>query len=203
MAAIFEFLHSHGVTETEMKAAMHELPFVDGMKDLLTYLDKDLFDVIIISDSNSAFIDYVLENAELKHVVKRVYTNPAKFDDKGCLKISFYHNQDWCDLSTENLCKGHILEEHVKELDTGAEYARVVYVGDGNNDLCPALKLQSRDYICPRIQYALWKKMKKLGHLDGEVSELDIKAKILEWDSATQILELVKTIERDLKTTGS
>jgi len=197
MGAIFEHLHKSGVNEVQMKESLCALPFTEGMMELLTYLDKSKFDVIIISDSNSKFIDYILRDANLNHIVQEVYTNPAYFDDTGCLRINFYHTQDWCDLSTENLCKGSVLEDHVKKQEASIQYDHVIYIGDGINDLCPALKLSDKDYICPRKGYSLWKKMKKMGHLDGEVSELEMRAKILEWASATDILQLVKNLERN------
>jgi hypothetical protein len=36
-------------------------------------------------------------------------------DENGCLKIDYYHTQDWCDLSTVNLCKGHILQGYIQK----------------------------------------------------------------------------------------
>ena len=196
MGAIFEYLHGNGVTEADMKRCIEEIPLTDGMEELFKYIDAKKFDVIIISDSNSTFIKYSMDKYHLE--VNAVYTNPASYDQNGCLKIDWYHRQNWCDLSTENLCKGHILDSHIakRKKEDNVEFDYILYVGDGTNDLCPALRLRDEDFICPRKNFRLWKKMMKLGLLNGEKNDFELKAKILEWDSGLQILELVKDVEK-------
>ncbi|KAL3831736.1 hypothetical protein ACJMK2_023452 [Sinanodonta woodiana] len=197
MGAIFEYLHKNGTTKDDFAKCINDIPFTSGFAELFQYLRDDCFEVIIISDSNMKFIELFLENAEISNIVYAVYTNPAHFDNSGCLRIQYYHEQDWCDLSTVNLCKGHILQEHIKQRDRdGIRFRHVVYVGDGYNDLCPALTMKQHDYICPRKDFKLWREMKRLGILDGEASELDLKAKIVEWDSGIQILDLLKTLQK-------
>lgn len=197
MGAIFEYLHINGITEADLKNNIEELPLTDGMGELLKYLGSENFEVIIVSDSNSMFISYSLNKFKLVDTVNAVYTNPASYDQNGCLRIEWFHHQDWCDLSTENLCKGQILEDHIaKRKLENVVYDYIVYVGDGYNDLCPALRLREKDFICPRKDFHLWKKFKKLGLLNGETSDYDLKAKILEWDSGLQVLDLIKELER-------
>jgi pyridoxal phosphate phosphatase PHOSPHO2 len=63
MAAIFKYLHANGTTSSQLLDCVAEIPLVNGMPELLTYLttgDKingeDVhvaFDPIIISDANS------------------------------------------------------------------------------------------------------------------------------------------------------
>lgn len=159
MATIFQYLHSTGIRQDKIRQCINEIPVTVGFKDLLDHSYKQGHECIIISDSNSTFIRYTLEENNIDHVISKVYTNPAEYDSEGCLRIDLYHHQDWCDLSTVNLCKGHILTEHIRERKaSGQGYSHVVYVGDGSNDLCPALTLSEKDYICPRVNYRLWKK---------------------------------------------
>lgn len=191
MAAIFKYLHKTGVTEEAQGSCMEEIQFTDGMIELLQYLNQDRFQVIIISDSNSFFINKILSHAKLSPIVHTVYTNPAWFDKDGCLQIEYYHHQDWCNLSTKNLCKGDILTTHIKsQLREGISLSHVVYVGDGTNDLCPVLKLNSNDLACPRRDYRLWKKLKP-----GSKSEKEVKALICPWSNARELIQYIKTIE--------
>ena len=186
MGAIFKYLHNEKVTQNQMLDCMKEIPFIDGMPLLLDYLRHDQFESIIISDANSVFIDCILKNANYSDVFSKVYTNPAWFDDDDCLQLRPYHTQDWCDLSTVNLCKGHILDTHIKESkEKGTEYSMIAYVGDGSNDLCPSLRLRSQDLVFPRKGYSL---IKKIAALESGA----LKAKVIPWSSGHDILAVLK-----------
>lgn len=177
MGSIFQYLYENGITPEDMKAVMMEIKLVDGMKDLFQLLNCERFEVIIISDSNSVFIDWILKEFDIQKVCHKVFTNPAHFDEKGCLKIQYYHYQDWCQLSTVNLCKGQILESHIgTRKGEGVEFSQVAYIGDGTNDLCPCLKLSKTDLIFGREGYRLLKEIKKTEH--------PVMARVISWDTA-------------------
>ena len=185
MGSIFQYLHENGTTPEDILQCMTEIKFTEGMKDLLRYLNRDNFHVIIISDSNSVFISHIMQKAGLNGVIDETYTNPAQFSDSGCLKLDYYHLQDWCSLSTKNLCKGHILEDHIRrQASQGVHYKTVAYVGDGSNDLCPGLKLRAEDLLFPRIGFSLCKKLK--GH------SRELKAQVLPWKTGGEILDVLK-----------
>jgi len=83
------------------------------------------------------------------------------------------------------LITGHILETHIKErVDNGHMYKRTVYVGDGGNDFCPSLRLKETDYIFPRDNYALHKK------IENEKLPNPI-ANVVPWSDATEILQVL------------
>ena len=100
---------------------------------------------------------------------RKVFTNPARFDENGRLCIEYYHEQNECQLSAKNLCKGHVLEDYIQQRinennNDNHYYNRLHYVGDGSNDLCPSLRLSSNDFVYPRSGY-------KLDHLIREKLE--------------------------------
>ncbi|XP_033762544.1 pyridoxal phosphate phosphatase PHOSPHO2-like [Pecten maximus] len=198
MGTIFQYLHSTGVKQSDIQQCLTEIPLTSGFKQLLDHAHKQGHECIVISDSNSTFIQYILEHYNLENIVSKVYTNPAEFDTEGCLQIDFYHHQDWCDLSTENLCKGHILTEHIRQqASLGHTYSHVVYVGDGSNDLCPSLTLSDNDYVCPRVNLRLWKKVNAILAGEEKYKKYSLKAKVLEWESGTEILKLIKELESE------
>jgi len=186
MGAIFQYLHDNNTTSKDIHDCMLEIPLVQGMKELFDFMNSDQFDVIIISDSNSVFIDDILSASDLSDIVQSVYTNPARFSQADCLELVYYHTQDWCELSTVNLCKGHILDSHIKlQAEQGVVYDVVAYVGDGTNDLCPALRLKSKtDLILPRIGYSLMEKL--------EDPHLDIRGTIIPWTTGQDIIMALK-----------
>ncbi|KAL5006524.1 hypothetical protein ScPMuIL_015330 [Solemya velum] len=194
MGAIFKYLHSNGTTPSEIEACMHEIPLTDGMRELFDFLSKEHIEVIIISDSNSQFIKMILENFQIEHSVTEVFTNPANFDTAGCLQIEYHHFQDWCQLSTKNLCKGHILQQYRKKREQeGCQFASVFYVGDGSNDFCPTLRLSEQDYVLPRKGFQLLKKIRNY-QPENNGKDAQVKAKVFDWDTGRDILKHLREV---------
>ncbi|KAK4319112.1 hypothetical protein Pmani_009945 [Petrolisthes manimaculis] len=63
-------------------------------------------------------------------------------------------------------------------------FSTIAYVGDGDNDFCPSIRLRGRDLVFPRRGYNLYNRIesyeRKGFHLDAEVHP---------WDSGRDILE--------------
>ncbi|KAK4304408.1 hypothetical protein Pmani_023634 [Petrolisthes manimaculis] len=63
-------------------------------------------------------------------------------------------------------------------------FSTIAYVGDGDNDFCPSIRLRERDLVFPRLGYPLYNKLeqcKRKGfYLDAEIHP---------WDSGRDILE--------------
>lgn len=200
MAAIFMLLHTHNITQTEITKTINNIQSVEGFPNLIKELKDNLnYDIIIISDSNSYFIDSWLEASGLKNYILRTFTNPARFEDD-VLKIEMYHLQDYCTLSTKNLCKGQIMDEFKEEQKSkGVIYEKTVYAGDGRNDFCPVLRLNGGDVACVREGY----KCAELVRLAQEGNYCDeggvpykVKADVVVWKNGDDILNAIRTIKR-------
>jgi pyridoxal phosphate phosphatase PHOSPHO2 len=188
MQEIFRLLHKSGVTRDEIHEAITRTPATPGMVELIQFLYRQNVEVIIVSDANSVFIKDWLCSSSLTHAVEKVFTNPAYYDTDGCLKIEMYHFQDFCELSTKNLCKGHILDSYVKERESaGVTFSQIAYVGDGKNDLCPCLRLSEKDLVFPREGFKLDKLIKDMQHQ----KDLHLKAKVHVWKTGNDIIRTV------------
>ncbi|KAL1116759.1 hypothetical protein AAG570_005231 [Ranatra chinensis] len=195
LLAAFDFDHtiiddnSDLIAQVELARTIEAIPEVTGMSFLLQRLYDLNWEIIIISDSNSYFIKRWLESRGLAGIVAKVYTNPGEFTEDGRLKIRKYHVQNWCKLSTRNLCKGHVLETHLATArKAGSALRRVAYVGDGRNDLCPALKLTRDDFVLPRVGYPLNQLL--------EDHQRRPRATIVPWTSPEQILRVLEGISQ-------
>lgn len=189
MQKIFNLLHTNGYTREEITSAVNKIPFTPGLDSVLHYLKENNCDAIIISDSNSVFIQDWLHSNGFAHAVHSVFTNPASYNSEGGLDIDMYHVQDWCKLSTVNLCKGHILENFISEkVASGVSYSKVAYVGDGKNDYCPILRLSSNDLAFPREGYALIDILTK----NELLTDNPVKASVHPWKSGIDILDVIK-----------
>lgn len=183
MGAVFKLLHENNKTKDDILNLMADLELTPNMQDLLEKSVKEMSaTIIIISDSNTEFINHILKVKKLDHLVDRVFTNPAMWNEEELLTIEPYHHQESCKLSSRNLCKGQIMEDYLK--DCGKAFSFICYVGDGRNDFCPSLRLSSDDVVCVREGFSLQKYIHQM-----EKEEYIIKAEVLLWTDANTIYE--------------
>lgn len=189
MQEIFNILHRSNVSKDDILQVCADCESTEGMVDLIKDLKQSkLVDIIIISDSNTVFIEHWLKSKCIFELIDKIYTNPANFNSDGLLEVQMYHDQDWCELSVRNLCKGYVLEAHLKEeKEKGNAYDFVAFVGDGRNDLCPSLKLTSHDFCFPRENFHLDKILKR----DAEMRS-QVKASVHPWKTAQDISDVLK-----------
>lgn len=201
--SVLAYLYSQKVTEQDYYDCLKTMPSVAGIVDsLIVTLAKqpDKYDMIILSDANSVFIDSYLRANSLDTAFSTVLTNPARFSDDGQLLIDEYQVQDYCSLSARNLCKGDALKNFIgkRMLDHNTVYTCINYVGDGENDLCPSTKLSARDRVFPREGYSLDRLCKKLKFNNGiqhhnmENGKLpEVKATVVPWNTGDDILNVI------------
>lgn len=176
-----------------VRSIMETIPFTAGMTELLKFIseNKSSIDCIIISDSNTMFIDWILRAAGLHKAVDQVFTNPAKFNEQGYMEVQRHHSHK-CHQCPVNLCKKKVLELYLSECsDGGVEYHRIFYVGDGGNDLCPTSCLRQHDVVMPRKGYTLEKLLVKLRGREDDAAH---RARVVAWNSGTEILQELKAV---------
>uniref|UniRef100_A0A7S1X6P0 Protein-serine/threonine phosphatase n=1 Tax=Tetraselmis chuii TaxID=63592 RepID=A0A7S1X6P0_9CHLO len=167
-------------------------------------------DVRILSDCNTVFISHMLTGAKIRPAVREIITNPAAFQRLAAptrssdgssdeelytkalghrLVIQPRHDRDAegghkCPLCPHNLCKG--LELDKLRQDCG--YERIIFCGDGANDICPALRLGPDDVVCARRGHSLEYLVRDRAN--------DIKASIVYWEDHQDLLSALNRIIR-------
>ena len=63
------------------------------------------------------------------------------------------------------------------------DYKEIKYVGDGKNDLCPALSLSEHDKVYPRRNFSLFNLL--------SCGEHDVKAQIFPWTTSSDIYSYI------------
>ncbi|KAE9068851.1 hypothetical protein PF005_g16216 [Phytophthora fragariae] len=143
------------VTPELIRAKVARIPVQARMLDAIR-MAVELFgaEVKVISDGNTFYIESMLEHQELRQHVKEVFANPVEYeamdDGRTRLRIRPYHADhlephgcSWC---PTNMCKGSILDSIRKV----KPYSRVIYIGDGTGDFCPASRLSKNDVVLAR-----------------------------------------------------
>ena len=80
--------------------------------------------------------------------------------------------------------------DQIRASASESERRRFVYLGDGSGDFCPSLKLRKEDFVMPRKDFPLWKRI----HSNKKL----IKAQIHEWSNGEELekvlLRIINTI---------
>lgn len=152
MNAVFCKLHEKNFRKSDFDKCLQTLPFTKGMKELLTFISSQSINCVIISDSNTYFIDHLLKAANLRKVFSEIHTNPGCWNDLEKLCVEYYHSHS-CHRCPANLCKGNALKAYIK--NNNVAHQKIVYIGDGRGDYCPTLQLQGSDYVFARENYTL------------------------------------------------
>ncbi|XP_038899082.1 inorganic pyrophosphatase 2-like isoform X2 [Benincasa hispida] len=148
----------------------------------------------IVSDANLFYIDTILNHLGIRECFSEIHTNPSLVDEEGRLRIFPIHKfskspHDFC---PPNMCKGLVMERiQASLMAEGKTKKRFIYLGDGNGDYCPSLKLGEGDFLMPRKNFPLW-------DLISQQNPLVIKAEIHEWSDGEEmgriLLRLINSI---------
>ena len=151
-------------SEDDIIGIAANMPFLKDVKQAITDVaNNNDHSQAIISDGNDQFIKaFLRENGMIDYFACGIETNVGSWESgngKITFKISYqslkYGGHD-CKLHCPpNLCKTqvlqHILSTITETYGVGSKRPRVVYIGDGHNDACPAIQvLDENDILLAR-----------------------------------------------------
>ncbi|RPD59908.1 hypothetical protein L226DRAFT_487823 [Lentinus tigrinus ALCF2SS1-7] len=172
VASCMQELHEQGGTREQIEDALRLMPVHPAMiRGVSSLKSRGKTTFFLLSNANIIYITTVLKSKGLESLFHEIVTNPAEWDPSGLLKVRRridpsgpQHN---CKVGcSPNMCKGEELDAFLKR--HGSEFDRIVYVGDGSNDLCPVLRLRKQDVVfCRRYRglYSLIKPYEEEGRL--------------------------------------
>ena len=175
MQLIFTTIQSRGYSKEQILAAMDSIEISPPLMATCRAIGKsENADAVIVSDANTYCIKRVLEKNGLAGVFKTIISNPTSFDNQDFLKIDYYHRDHGCPRCSANLCKRKALVPHK------VGYDKIVYVGDGYNDICPSLALTVNDVVVARRGFALAKHVNDSGLLKATLHVVDFNEALVE-----------------------
>lgn len=178
---VLDYLHEIGRSADDILDYIASIPLTPGILQLLSAVRDENVTAIIVSDSNTLFIQRILDKHGLSDHFQRIFTNPAHLHSSRIV-VEPYENQTGCSICSQNMCKGGVLRRYLADehWDSPSSRPRLVYVGDGRNDWCAALQLGSEDLVCPRSGY-------KLDGLIRDQAE-KIRAQVIPWQRADSLI---------------
>ncbi|CAK1554461.1 unnamed protein product [Leptosia nina] len=180
MSDVFEHAFSAGFHPTDILDSIASMRPTAGMPELITTLAEQGWDVLILSDANSVFVNHWIKSHGLQDAITSIITNRAFWQHER-LFIEPCMRQTSCRRCPSNLCKSLALAQYCSDRN----YERIVYSGDGRNDYCPATNLPSNATVFPRKGYPLDDLIKKT----LATPEPQIKAKVVPWIDAYAIMK--------------
>lgn len=183
MAESFAEMYSKGIKPHALEEIVRSVSVMPGMVDVCKHLaSKDDVEMIVVSDANCLFIQWILDSCGLSSFFSKVHSNPAAFSDSGKLLIQHHHSHS-CERCPANMCKAEILRQHMQ----GRTYEQVVYFGDGDGDICPCLSLSANDFVFARRGYVMAR------HLTKSAESSKLKARLVLSDFGDDLLTEVKS----------
>jgi phosphoethanolamine/phosphocholine phosphatase len=158
-------LHARGRTLAEVAEALRAAPIDPRVPAAVRAAHALGCDLRVLSDANAFFIHTVLDHHGLLDCFSQINTNPSRVDAHGRLRIGPCHDPraapHGCGVGTcpPNMCKGLVLDRILREAEAetaSSAKPRVIYLGDGRGDYCPALRLARTDFVMPRRGYPVW-----------------------------------------------
>jgi len=127
-----------------------EMPYLVDVKQALTDVyNSHNCGQAIISDGNDKFIEAFLRQTNmLDYFTHGIETNIATWDNESLFKIAYQSSKyggHECSRCPPNLCKSQALRNILDRINT--KRPRIVYVGDGHNDACPALCVMNENDV--------------------------------------------------------
>ncbi|CAD8120106.1 unnamed protein product [Paramecium sonneborni] len=159
MRKVLQFYYHNDISVQQIKSCLQEMELTQGFGELFDFIrtNKEQIECIIASDSNTYFIDSILDKQGFKDVIDKIYTNPVQIIDDMEISIFPYHKNDCESTCPRNMCKRTIIMDNYQLTN----YEKVCYFGDGKNDYCPGTILRNEDIIFVRKGYGLEKLIQK------------------------------------------
>lgn len=188
MAAALSRLYDEGVKPTDIHKALEKIPFSPAMKELLERLHNNNTTVLILSDANTVFIESILKANGVSKYINKIVTNPGRFTEDGKLVVERLIPRDAPQHNCSNGCAVNICKgrELTKFLEEAGPFKRIMYVGDGKNDYCPATLLGADDKLFARTGKSLDALLKAKPELIG-----NLHSKVQHWSDPQEILASV------------
>ncbi|KAF9127486.1 hypothetical protein BGW39_005820 [Mortierella sp. 14UC] len=197
--------HEQGGSGQKIRESLTKIPLDSEMIQACQLLHSKGWVLAIFSDANQVYIEGILEHYGIRDLFSAIITNPASWDAQDRLHIQRLIPADGtphgcptgvCSL---NICKGQEVDKVLFNLHSGIAGSntielsgkavaplRMLYVGDGRNDYCPALRMKStEDIYFVRKGRSLEKYLNKT---DAPDIRMAIHSRIVYWDKAGEIL---------------
>ena len=176
-------------SKTEMVEELKQnFILVKGMDQVLKKLSED-HEIIIVSANNLDNVQMALEKYHLDEYIEKIFARPSMITEDAKV-LEYPVPNEWggpCEISGRAICKSACVQYFLKNRKY---YEKIVYIGDGKNDLCACLHIDGDNLmIYPRDGISL--KNNKKYSLISLLNSRCMQAKITPWNNGMDLLEII------------
>lgn len=207
---VHRMISENGTTIDEIRDCLCAIPVFTEILDAIKLIKKNGADLRILSDANDFYIDTILKHHNLDGHFTSIVTNYANVRetiDDHMVRIFPYQGAETphhCERCPPNLCKGSVFDKWIN-IDYGDSFGtstapRIIYIGDGGGDICPAAKLSPSDWLLCRKDWTLHKATLSEDTGGSGIrtrsndSESIISAQIVPWQDGADILHFFEEL---------
>lgn len=195
MREVFQSLKKLNFSVNDLKSIVETIELNEGFKEIFEFLseNKNDFESIIISGSNTLFVDWVIKKNKIDNIFTKIYSNKANICDQNLIRIDPTHAHE-CNTCNPCQCKRIVLKDFLAEKRkvNNIIYDSKVFIGDGENDFCPGKDFGKEDYVLGRNGFHLDLYVKKLMH----EKKFGYPYNYLSWKNGHDIMKVLKRLVR-------
>jgi pyridoxal phosphate phosphatase PHOSPHO2 len=188
MNEVHERLAEQGVHTKQLIETFRTIELSPGTEELFHEINKNNHKIIIISNACDLVVEECLRAHNLFQYVDKIESNPVRQIDP-IIIIDEYENPllNKCQICEPNLCKGSIIDQY---RDRNL-YDRIIFIGDGDNDVCAALHLNKTDYVFAKIDHTSNKIYLMYDLLKNRYFQ-QLKTELFSWTTMNDVYRILK-----------
>ncbi|CAM4755675.1 unnamed protein product [Rotaria magnacalcarata] len=189
MNEVHERLVEQGIQTEQQIETFGRIELDPGVRELFYNISMKNGKIIVMSNACDLVIKECLQAQNLLQYVHKIESNPVR-QTHPIIVIDEYENplQTQCKICEPNLCKGSIIDKY-REKD---EIDKIIFIGDGDNDVCAALRLNKSDIVFAKCDET-GRKIYAMSNLLNKQYFDQLKAELFLWNTMKNIQEILQT----------
>ncbi|CAF2795196.1 unnamed protein product [Rotaria sp. Silwood2] len=189
MNEVHERLAQQGIQTEQLIKAFRTIELSPGVDELFHNIYIRNGRIVIMSNACDLAIKECLQAQNLFQYVYKIESNPVRQIDPIIL-IDEYEKplQTTCEICEPNLCKGSIIDKY-REKD---KFDKIIFIGDGNNDVCAALRLNKNDIVFAKHDEKDNTKIYPMYNILKKQYFHELKSELFIWNTMKDVQEILK-----------
>ena len=142
MTELHQRLAEQGISTEKLLETFRAIELSPGTAELFRDIRAQHHRLIVLSNACDLVVEECLRAHHLLDCVEKIESNPVS-ETHPVIIIDDYERplQTTCNLCEPNMCKGAVIDRYRRK----DPQEKIIFVGDGDNDVCAALRLSETD----------------------------------------------------------